>query len=85
MVTSCSLYPCDSVLETLWSSIKVVKAPVLFDVEHGIALRTMQGNQASSLGEGEVSWFFLSCCGNLGYIPEIQWGWLFKTRVKTPV
>ena len=38
----------------------------MFDGEHGIALNAMQGNQASSHGEGEVSWFFLSCGGNLG-------------------
>ena len=31
-----------------------------------------QGNQASSRGKGEVSWFFSSCGGNLGYILELQ-------------
>ena len=51
---------------TLWSSIKEVKDPFVFDVEDGIALQAMQVNQASSSGEGYVSWFF-SCCGrNLG-------------------
>ena len=44
---------------TLWSSVKEVKAPFLFDVEHGIALQAMHVNQASSRGEGEVSWFSL--------------------------
>ena len=39
----------------------------------------MQGNQASSPGEGYVSWDFSSCCGNLGYIRELQWGWPFET------
>ena len=29
----------------------------MFDWVHGSALRTMQGNRASSRGEGEVSWF----------------------------
>ena len=29
----------------------------MFDWEHGSALHTMQGNRASSRGEGEVSWF----------------------------
>ena len=41
-------------LGTLWSSIKEVKAPFLFDGEHGLALQAMQGNRASSHGEGEV-------------------------------
>ena len=36
---------------------------------------------ASSRGEGEVSWFFSSCDGNLGYILELRLGWPFKTRV----
>ena len=57
-------------LETLWSAIKEVKAPFMFYVEYGIALRAMQGNQASSRGEGQVSWFFSSCGGNLEYILE---------------
>ena len=68
-------------LWTLWSSIKEVKAPFIFDREHGIALHAMQGNQASSRCEGEVSWFFSSCCGNLGYILELRRGWPFKTGV----
>ena len=38
---------------------------------HGIALHTKQGNRASSLGEGEVSWVFSSRGRNLGYILEI--------------
>ena len=37
---------------TLWSSIKEVNAPFLFDREHGIALHTVQGNWASSSDEG---------------------------------
>ena len=41
----------------------------------------MQGNQASSRGEGEVSWFFSSYGRNLGYILELQCGWPFKTHV----
>ena len=53
----------------------------MFDGEHGIAPHAMQGNRASSCGEGEVSWFFLSCGGNLGYILELQQGWPLKTCV----
>ena len=51
------------------------------DGEHGIALHAMQGNRASSRGEGEVSWFFSSCSGNLQYVLELWRGWLFKTHV----
>ena len=42
----------------------------MFDWEHGIALHAMQGNAVSSPGEGDVSWDFLSCGTNLGYIVE---------------
>ena len=38
----------------------------------------MQGNQASSPGDGYVSRDFSSCGGNLGYILELQWGWPFE-------
>ena len=70
-------------LGTLWSSIKKVKAPYMFDGEHGNALHSMHGNRASSLGEGDVSWFFSSCGRNLGYILELWREWHFKTRVCT--
>ena len=53
----------------------------MFDVEHGIALHPMQGNRASSPGDGEISWCFSSCGGNLGYILELQRGWPFKIHV----
>ena len=70
-MTSVSFQTCDSVLRTLWSSIKQIKAPYVFDWEHGIAVHTMQRNRASSGGQGEVSCFFSSCGGNLGYIIEL--------------
>ena len=38
---------------TLWSSIKHIEAPYVFDWENTIALDTMQGNRASSRGEGK--------------------------------
>ena len=38
----------------------------MFDGEHGIALHAMQGNRASSPGEGEVSWFYS--------VAAITWG-----------
>ena len=50
----------------------------MFDCEHGIPLHAMQGNWASSHGEGEVYWVFSSCSRNLGYILELQQGWPFK-------
>ena len=43
---------------TLFSSVKQIKAPYLFDWEQDIALHAMQGNRASSLSEVQVSWFF---------------------------
>ena len=50
----------------------------MFDWEHGIVLQAMQGNRASSRGEGEVSWFALSCSRNLEYILELRWQLPFK-------
>ena len=48
-------------LGTLWSSIKEVKYPFVFEGEQGIALHSMQRNWASSRFEGDVSWLFSSC------------------------
>ena len=53
----------------------------MFDWENAIALHAMQGNRASSRGEGEVSWIFSSCGRNLGYILELRRVWPFETRV----
>ena len=58
-----------------------MKAPYLFDWEQGIALHALQGNRASSLSERQVSWFFSSCGGNLGYVLELWWGKSLKTFV----
>ena len=41
------------------------------DWEFEIALHAMQGNRASSPGEGDDSWDFSSCGRNLGYIIEL--------------
>ena len=62
-------------------SIKVIEAPYGFDYETIIALDTMQGNRASSRGEGKVSWVFSSCGRNLGYILELWRGCPFETVV----
>ena len=60
-------------LGTLWSSIKEVKPPFVFHMEHRIALVAMQGNQASSHGE----------VGNLMGFLELQWEPRVSSRVKT--
>ena len=59
-------------LGILWSSIKQIEAPYVFDWENAIALHAMQENQASSRGEGEVSCVFSSCGMPLGYILELR-------------
>ena len=41
----------------------------------------MQGNQASSPGEGYVSFDFSSCDGNMGDILELQRGGPFETQL----
>ena len=51
----------------------------MFNWEYDIALKVMQGNQASSPSEVYVSWDFSSCSRNLGYILELQQGWPFET------
>ena len=81
LVKSLSFLTCECVLGTLWSSIKQIKAPCVFYWEHGIAVHATQGNRASSLAEGDVSLFFSSCSGNLGYILEFWLGGSFKTRI----
>ena len=55
------------------------KPPYMFDWEYGIALHAMQGNRASFPSEGGVSYDFLSCGRNLGYIRELQRVWPFET------
>ena len=51
----------------------------MLDCDYGIALHTMEGNRASSPGEGDVSWDLSSCGRNMGYILELQRGWPFAT------
>ena len=66
-------------LLTLWCSFQKIEATYMFDWEYGIALHAMQGNRASLLSEGDVSYDFSSCGRNLGYIRELQREWPFKT------
>ena len=51
----------------------------MFDWDYGITLPAMQGNRASFPSEGDVSYDFSSCGGNLLYIHEFLWGWPFET------
>ena len=53
-------------LGTLWSPIKQIKAPCVFDGEHGIALHAIEGNQSSSHGEWEVSCISRAVAGTCG-------------------
>ena len=53
----------------------------MFDWENAIALHAMQGNRASSRGEGEVSWLCSSSGRHLVYILELPRGWPFETQV----
>ena len=55
----------------------------MFDWENAIALHAMQGNRASSRGEGEVSWVFSSYGRPLVYILELRRGWPFETWVSS--
>ena len=62
----------------------------MFDGEHGIALHAMQGNQASSHGEGEVSWFFFELQWERGVYSRVLVGMILQSsclfsEVRTPV
>ena len=53
-------HQCSSLVVTeffgiLFSSIREIEVPYVFDWEHGTPQHEMQGNWASSSGEGEVS------------------------------
>ena len=68
-------------LGTVWSSIKQIEAPYVFDWENAIALDTMRGNRASSRSEGKDSCVFSSCGKHLGYILELWRRCPFETGV----
>ena len=65
---------CDSVVGDSLEFNQEIEAPYVFDWENAIALHAMQGNRASSPGEGEVSWIFSSCGRHVGYILEFRRG-----------
>ena len=79
-------HQCSSLVVTvflgiLFSSIREIEVPYVFDWEHGTPQHEMQGNRASSCREGEVSWVFASCGRHLVYILELRRGWPFETLV----
>ena len=51
---------------TLWSSVKQIEDPFVFDWENAIALHAMQGNRASSRGEGKSHGFSRVAAGTWG-------------------
>ena len=77
-VTSVFISSCDSVLGSLWCSIKKIEAPYVFDSEYEISLHAMQANRASFPSKGDVSYDFSSCGRNLGNIRELERGWQFE-------
>ena len=70
-VTSGFFLSCDSVVGDSLIFNQANRGPYVFDWENVIALHAMQGNRASSRGEGEVSRFLASCGRHLGYILEL--------------
>ena len=68
-------------LGILFSFIREIEVPYIFDWEHGTPQHEMQGNRSSSCSEGEVSGVFSSCGRQLVYILELRQGWPFETWV----
>ena len=64
---------CDSLVGDSLEFNHQIEAPDVFDWENAIALHAMQGNRASSRGEGDVSWVF-SSCGRPGGIFSSYYG-----------
>ena len=81
VVTSVFFSSCDSVLGDSLVFHQVNRGSLWFDWEHGIPLYAMQGNRASSCGEGEVSWVVSSYRRHLGYILDLRQGWPFENLV----
>ena len=51
----CSSLVLTGFLRILFSSIREIEVPYVFDWEHGTSHHAVQGNRASACGEGEVS------------------------------
>ena len=77
----CSSLVVSVFLGILFSSIREIEIPYVSNWELGTPQHEMQGNRASSHGEGEVSWVFSSYGRHLVYILELRRGWPFETRV----
>ena len=60
-------------LGTLWSSVKKIKAPYVFDWEYGIALNAMQGNRASFPARGMSHTISRVAAGNWGIFARYSW------------
>ena len=79
-------HQCSSLVVTvflwiLFSSIREIELCYVFDWERGTPQHEMQGNQASSFGEGEVSGGFSSCGRHLVSVLELRRGWPFETQL----
>ena len=68
-------------LRTLWCSIEHIEAPFMIDWKHRIALHAVQGIRDLTPTEGDVSWDLSSCNSNLGYILDLELGWMFETTL----
>ena len=77
----CSSLAVTVFLGILFSSMREIEVPYVFDWDHGTPQHEMQGYRASSCGEGGVSWIFSSFGTHLVYILELRRGWPFETRV----
>ena len=73
-VTSVSFSSCEGFHGDALEFCQANQGCYLFNLVQGIALHAMHGNRASCISKGEVSWFFSSCGGNLGYILELRQG-----------
>ena len=62
----------DSVLGDFLQFHQGNRGSLPFDWEHGTPQHEMQGNRASSCGEGEVSCVFSRCGRHLVYILELR-------------
>ena len=78
---ACSSLVVTVFLGMLFSSIREIEVPYVFDWEHETPQHEMQGNLASSCSEWEVSWVLSSCGRHMVYILELRRGWPFETRV----
>ena len=71
-VTSVFFSACDSLVGDSLEFNQANRGSLCVLLENSIALHAMQGNPASSRGEGEVSWVFSSCGRHVGYILELR-------------